>query len=78
MVIVRNKDAFRSRFGDSAIIAGVFDGTLDNGGESLRLEDAGGERILDFSFSDQWYPTTDGEGFSLTARIFNDPLERLG
>ena len=55
VVIVQNKDAFESRFGDSAIIAGVFDEALDNGGESLRLEDAGGERILDFSFSDQWY-----------------------
>ena len=73
LVIVRNEDAFRSRFGDSAIIAGVFDGALDNGGESLRLEDAGGERILDFSFSDQWYPTTDGEGFSLTARTLKTP-----
>ena len=59
MVIVRNKDAFRSRFGDSAIIAGVFDRALDNGGESLRLEDAGGERILDFSVI--MVSTTDGE-----------------
>ncbi len=73
VVIVRNEDAFRSRFGDSAIIAGVFDGELDNGGESLRLEDADGERILDFSFSDQWYPTTDGEGFPLTARTLTTP-----
>ncbi|MCP4592493.1 MAG: hypothetical protein GY842_17300, partial [bacterium] len=46
-------------------IAGEYTGYLDNGGESLRLEDAQNESILDFTYNDAWYPGTDGEGASL-------------
>ncbi len=46
-------------------LAGQFTGALDNGGETLRLEDAVGEKILEFAYNDAWYPITDGLGFSL-------------
>jgi len=51
--------------------AGVYTGRLDNAGERLRLEIAGFPiGILDFDFSDAWYPLTDGQGASL--QIVND------
>ena len=78
VVLVRNEAAFRARFGAAPIIVGTFDGALDNGGENLRLEDASGERILDFAYSDQWYPETDGQGFALSARHLDTPWDHWG
>jgi hypothetical protein len=39
---------------------------LSNAGEKIKLEDRTNSTILEFSFDDDWYPATDGEGFSLT------------
>jgi hypothetical protein len=38
---------------------------LDNGGEKIRLKDAAGVIIQEFDYEDDWFPITDGEGFSL-------------
>ena len=46
-------------------IAGVFGGNLANDGERLTLVGALSEPILDFEYDDDWYPVTDGPGFSL-------------
>ena len=46
-------------------VAGQFAGSLDNAGETLRLEDAVGEKILEFAYNNTWYPVTDGLGFFL-------------
>ncbi|MCP4589693.1 MAG: hypothetical protein GY842_03020, partial [bacterium] len=62
VLLVRNVAAFTERYGDGLAIAGEYTGYLDNGGESLRLEDAQNESILDFTYNDAWYPGTDGEG----------------
>jgi hypothetical protein len=62
---VRNATAFLSRYLNPSVIAGEFTGQLDNMGETLRLDDATGEKILEFSYSPDWYPITDGFGFSL-------------
>ena len=67
IVLVRNLSAFRSRYGETVTVGGVYEGTLDNSGERLKLEDGQGEEILDFRYSASWYPTTDGLGFSLSA-----------
>ena len=40
-------------------------GSLDSSGEVLRLDDASGEKVLEFDFNNSWYPITDGHGFSL-------------
>jgi len=48
-------------------------GKLDNSGERIRLEISPYELgILDFEYSDTWYPTTAGSGASLQ---FIDPLQ---
>jgi hypothetical protein len=44
---------------------------LANGGERIRLEDAIGQTILDFSYKDGWHDETDGQGHSL---VIIDPL----
>ncbi|HXJ55586.1 MAG TPA: lamin tail domain-containing protein [Verrucomicrobiae bacterium] len=65
VLIVKNRAAFVSRYGNSLLIAGAYLGSLDNGGENIRLDDATGEKILDFSYDNRWYRSTDGAGFSL-------------
>jgi hypothetical protein len=65
VLVVKNEEAFMARYGDVDNVAGVYEGFLDNSGEHLRLEDATGEVILDFTYEDEWHPLTDGFGFSL-------------
>jgi len=65
VLIVKSLAAFTARYGGGFSIAGEFAGNLDNGGERLRLEDASGEKILEFDYNNSWYPITDGHGFSL-------------
>ena len=68
VLVVHNQAAFESRYGTdlSSLIAGTFTGSLSDGGERVRLLGKVGETIQDFSYSDDWYKQTDGEGYSLT------------
>lgn len=65
IVLVKNATAFTSRHGGAPTIAGTFSGSLDNAGERLTIWDARNEEVLDFTYSPNWYPQTDGLGFSL-------------
>jgi hypothetical protein len=65
VVLVKNPAAFTSVYGSGPTIAGVYTGSLDNNGETIRLDDALNEKILDFRYENNWYPSTDGMGFSL-------------
>jgi hypothetical protein len=65
VLLVRNVAAFVSRYGEGYRLVGPYLGALDNNGENLRLEDASGEKILEFRYDNKWYPVTDGLGFSL-------------
>ena len=72
VVVVRNTDAFLAQYPDfSGVIAGEYFGSLDNGGERVKLVDAIGTEILDFDYKDSWFDITDGEGFSL---VIKDPM----
>ncbi len=73
VLIVKNSAAFQSRYGVGERIAGQYLGSLSNGRDALRLEDASGEKILEFSYSNRWYPITDGLGFSLV--LTQEPLD---
>jgi len=66
IVIVKDQQAFAARYGTDINIAGQYAGRLANDGERIRLEDAVGQSILDFEYSDDWHRTTDGRGDSLT------------
>ncbi|MBW8017276.1 MAG: hypothetical protein FVQ82_13920 [Planctomycetes bacterium] len=65
-VAVRNIAAFEAQYGTSLNVAGQYDGSLDNSGERIVLEDAAGTVIHDFKFRDGWRDNTDGDGYSLT------------
>jgi hypothetical protein len=65
VVLVRNAEVFDTVYGPGHSVIGEYVGALDDAGERIRLEDPTGATILDFEFDDEWYPSTDGEGFSL-------------
>jgi len=73
MLLVKNVAAFTSRYGSGQNIGGVYAGTLDNSGEEIRLDDAVNEKILEFRYENNWYPSTDGMGFSLVTANENAP-----
>lgn len=64
VVLVSNQGAFVSRYGTGPTIAGQFGGKLGNGGEPIQLQEHG-VVILDFTYQDDWYPPSDGAGWSL-------------
>ena len=79
VLVVRNLTAFSLRYGGSGFsIASQYSGALANGGENLRLDDAVGEKILEFSYDNRWYPITDGLGFSLVIADENAPWDTWG
>jgi len=65
--LVKNIAAFQSRYGIDLNIAGPYKGQLENGGETLRLNDGTGETVLEFAYENAWHPGADGKGFSLMA-----------
>jgi len=65
VLIVQNRAAFEMRYGAAATVAGEYTGRLSNGGEQLHLIDGDDVSILEFTYDDGWYPTTDGGGHSL-------------
>jgi hypothetical protein len=71
-LVVKDVNAFETKYGPGLPIAGQFTGSLDNAGEILELQDAAGQTIHRFAFDDGWYSQTDGEGFSL---VVADPME---
>ena len=72
IVLVRNRQAFQLRYGNSARIAGEFANQtgLSNGGEWLALADAAGRLVFNFRYNDNapWPTEADGSGVSL---VFN-------
>ncbi len=78
VVVVANAGAFRSRYGDGPRVAGVYDGRLDNGGETLalRLAPPFDANVLRFRYEDDWFPETDGAGHALQLAALNTPAGR--
>jgi hypothetical protein len=68
LLVVRDAAAMTARYGARLPIAGQFLGSLDNGGERLRLEDAFREKIVEFAYGSDWQPAADGSGSSLAIR----------
>jgi hypothetical protein len=67
LVVVNQRYAFTNRYGAAAnsLVVGEFTGNLANDNNRLILEGRLREPLLDFSYDDDWYPITDGFGFSL-------------
>src|SRR5205085_12550599 len=65
-VLVKNPTAFTNRYGSGINILGTYTDSLDDNGEEIRLLAADGSTIQDFAYSDSWYKSTDGDGYTLT------------
>ncbi|MCK5851668.1 chitobiase/beta-hexosaminidase C-terminal domain-containing protein [bacterium] len=66
VVVVKSNAVFASLYNTNDIlIAGEYEGKLANGGERIEIQGAAGVTIAAFIYSDDWYPTTDGDGYSL-------------
>ncbi|MHB1306710.1 MAG: CotH kinase family protein, partial [Limisphaerales bacterium] len=65
VLVVKNRAAFEARYGPGLPLAGEYQGNLDNSSEVLRLDDAVGEKVLEFAYDDTWAPAADGRGRSL-------------
>ena len=68
LVIAENPVAFDRRYGAGLNRVGPYAGALDNSGERVRLVDAVGEEILDFTYSPEWFPSSDQGGYALVVR----------
>jgi len=78
-VVVRDLAAFAARYGPDVSVAGQYAGSLSNASERLALQDAAGRTIHDFSYHDDWYDVTDGDGYSLTVLDpVNTPVDAWG
>ncbi len=79
VVLVRHPEAFASRYDTNGMrIASAYDGFLANEGERILLHDELFGALLDFSYTDTWYPSTDGGGYSLTIIDPFDARENWG
>jgi len=74
-VLVRHPGAFASLYDtNTMLIAGVYDGALNNAGERVTLDDEQNGTILSYVYSDTWYPATDGGGYALEIiNVFGAP-----
>ena len=69
VLIVKDSDAFSLAFPHlDGQVLGSYSGRLSNGGEEIRLL-IGGRLAQTIVYDDQWYPTSDGEGFALVANL---------
>lgn len=66
IVVVSNQLAFEAAYGQGINIAGEYTGALNNGGEIITLVDTVDTVVQSFEYNDNWYPETDGGGYSLT------------
>ena len=77
-VLVRHRAAFQARYGNAIVILGEYlTDALSNSGETLSLLDSTGAAIQSFTFSDAWFPSTDGSGWSMVAALENAPDSNL-
>ncbi|MCF7668384.1 MAG: lamin tail domain-containing protein, partial [Verrucomicrobia bacterium] len=77
ILLVKNRDAFESRYGAEYQVFGEYNGALDNSGEYVSIKDCHGASIIEFTYDDSWSPLTDGLDFALTPRRINTPARDL-
>ncbi len=76
VVLVNNLAAFSRRYATAGMrIGGEYGGSLDGAGERIVLAWGASYDIQSFSYSELWYPETDGIGYSLNVLDTNAPNE---
>ena len=77
LLLVRDRQAFETRYGVSEVQIYEYTGRLSNDGEKLRVIDDSSDSIIDFTYNDQipWPKVADGDGSSLilSGEALNDP-----
>ena len=77
LLLIRNRDAFESRYGARNVQIQEYTGRLSNDGEQLRIVNDDSETIIDFTYNDQlpWPKPADGEGatLSLSGNVISNP-----
>ena len=77
LLLIRNRDAFQSRYGARNLQIQEYTGRLSNDGEQLRIVNDDSETIIDFTYNDQlpWPKPADGEGatLSLSGNVISNP-----
>ncbi len=69
IVLAKNLEAFQSVYSLEGVqILSGYSGNLARKGEELILQAPNGRNILTFTYSNQWYPQTDKEGYSLVVK----------
>lgn len=77
LVIADNLAAFAARYGAAVTPVGPYSGDLSNGSETVTLTSALGTVLDSVTYSDKWFPTTDGGGFSLVVKnVFPDDADK--
>jgi fibronectin type 3 domain-containing protein len=67
-VLVNKQAAFISRYGTAPLIIGSYETTgqnFNNSGEHVRLVDASGQPLADFTYASTWFASTHGGGATL-------------
>jgi hypothetical protein len=81
LVIAANPAALQAAYPQAAAtrIFGPYLGNLSNAGERIKLDDASGNTIVDFTYSDGalWPQSADGVGASLVLIDVNTPVDQL-
>jgi hypothetical protein len=67
-LVVKDIAAFGTKYGSKLPVVGQYVGSLSNGGERIEMVDAAGQIIQSFKYRDDWFRSTDGQGFSLTVK----------
>ena len=80
VVLVSNLSAFRARYGDTPTVIGVYESSLSNSGETIRLAYALNTTIIELKYDDNdpWPNSPDGDGYSLVlAELMSSPNHSL-
>ncbi len=68
VLVAEDLAAFEAAYGAGLPVVGPYSGKLSNAGERIELRDATCAVIQSFTYRDDWYRITDGQGFSLTVK----------
>ncbi|MBI3868449.1 MAG: immunoglobulin domain-containing protein, partial [Verrucomicrobia bacterium] len=68
LLLVKDPVAFAARYGNGPSVSGVYAGSLNDSGDTLRLEDAANNELFKLTYNNAWHPATDGLGFTLNRR----------
>ena len=78
IVIVRDIEGFRATYPlvQEDRIAGTYQGRLSNNGELLKLDDADGATVIEFSYDDTLFWPKAADGIGATLSLIDDSVDR--